>query len=123
MSRLWAAAANNFGTADEEVLFTIYGPTLNPDCMEWYFSLSLLEAVDFAASWFNQEPFPYWAVVRGPNGKVVIGSSELERIYHAEMRARGITVTTMMVIPSDAFLTAGGTTIRLAQVTSIRRVV
>ncbi len=115
IDHLWAAQASRYGVASEDAPFTIQGPTLNPDHIEKYFSPSLLEAVSFAFNWYSDWFGPYWVVVRGPNNNVVIGDIELQRIYQAEMRARGVIVTTLIVNLSDIVFNA---TIRATRVAS-----
>lgn len=124
MSRLWAAAVGCYGVANEETPFIIRGPILNPSHIVWYYSLNLFGAVSFASGWLNDwYDDPYWVTVCGPNGRVILGNRELERMYHAEMRGRGHCINVMLVRPSDDVIVSGDCAVRLPVILSESRIV
>ena len=124
MDRLWAAVAGRYGVASKEAPFVIRGPTLNPSHVVWYYSLDLFGAVNFTTDWFNNGyDDPYWVTICGPNGRVILGNRELERMYHAEVRGRGASITVMLVRPSDDISISGNCAVRSSVILSEHRVV
>lgn len=123
MDHLWEASVGRYGVASEETPFVIRGPILNPSHVVRYYSLDLFWAVNFAADWLNNWwDDPYWVIICGPNGRVILGNRELERMYHAEVRSRGYSITVMLVRPSDDVIVSGDCTVRLPFVISERRI-
>ncbi len=124
MSRLWVAAVGCYGVASEETPFIIRGPILNPSHIVWYYSLDLFGAVNFATDWLNNSwDDPYWVTICGPNGRVILGNRELERMYHAEVRSRGHSITITLVRPSDDTVVSGNCAVRLPVILSESRIV
>lgn len=90
--------------------------------MEEYYYSDLLGAMSFAVNWLWQYHDSYWVVLRGPNGKVILGNREVERMYHAEVRASGGSITMMSVQPASYTIVAGRLAVQSPVILSEHRI-
>jgi hypothetical protein len=98
IERLWAAKRNCYGVPSNQKQFVVSGPTINPEFIEDYYSMNILQAVDFATDWLdNSWDEPYWVLLRGPDGRVILPRQAIRRMYHAEVKATGGSISEHIV--------------------------
>lgn len=126
VARLWRAAAGEYGKPAKKAPYIVRGPTLNPTFMETFWTVDLFMAVDYASYWQSLCEGPYWCEVRGPNGKIVLSRLPIERMYHAEVKGSGGSITETVIRvggPNGKCMVGPGICIPMGEVIAHRQVV
>jgi len=82
-----------FGEPTEDSRFTVTGPTINPEYLETYYSMNIIDAIDFAVWWLDSSDDPYYVIIHSPDGDVVLTQTVLKKMYYSEVEASGGTIS------------------------------